>query len=155
MAVFSGTAILNTGGTAADQPATNPLLTVPAGGSAIVGFAFTNPTSTQIIVQVYRNSIALANLLFAAVTVPALSGMLGGPAVVTQACSLTLNAGETIFAQSSNLGGWVNVEIDGYPLTAAIPLVANQMSLGLMLMLHEAFGIDIPDAATMNTGFTF
>jgi hypothetical protein len=82
--------------------------------------------------------------------------MSGGPSVVQQAFPLTLAAGETIFAQSTNLGGFVNVEIDGLPAgAAATGLTTNQLLLANMLMMHEAYGVDIPDANTLNNGYTF
>lgn len=161
MAVFAGTAILNTGGTAADNPATNPLLTVPAGSSGmnIVGFAFTNPTNTPVVVSIYRDFIGAAVVgggLQFTVNVPALAGIAGGPAIVQQAFALTLAAGETIFAVSSAPAGFVNVEIDGLTAGAAsTALTANQLALATVLMLHEAFGVDIPDANTLNNGYTF
>ena len=161
MAVFPGTSILNTGGTGADSPATSPILMVAAGsaGVNIVGFAFTNPSNTAIVVNIYRDFIGAAvgvgGLQFS-VTVPALAGMSGGPAVVQVAFPLTLAAGETIFAQSTNLGGLVNVEIDGLPAGAAsTALTQAQLQLAMILMLHEAFGVDIPDANTLNNGYTF
>ena len=161
MAVFPGTSILNTGGTGADQPATNPLLTVAAGsaGVNVVGFAFSNPLTTPVVVSVYRNFIGAAvgvgGLQFT-VTVPALAGMPGGPAVTQQAFGLTLAAGETIFAQSQNQGGFVNVEIDGLPAGAAsTALTTNQLLLALIMMTNEAYGVDLPDANTLNNGYTF
>jgi hypothetical protein len=161
MAVFPGTSILNTGGTGADSPATSPILTVPAGSSGvnIVGFAFTNPSATPITVSIYRNFIGAAvgvgGLQFT-ITVAALAGMTGGPSIQQQAFPLTLAAGETIYAQTPNLGGIANVEIDGLPAGAAsTALTQAQLSLALMLMFHEAFGVDIPDANTLNNGYTF
>jgi hypothetical protein len=155
MAVFAGTSILNTGGTAADQPGSTPILLVPAGGSAnIVGFALTNPLNSPIVVSVYRDVIGAAGLLFTQ-TVPALAGMVGGPAAVQVAQSLSLTAGEAIYAVSVNQGGWVNVEIDGNTGAVTGGLVTNQLLQALILMTHEAYGVDIPDANTLNGGYTF
>ena len=161
MAVFPGTTILNTGGTGADNPATNPILTVPAGSSGmnVVGFAFTNPLTVAVSVSIYRNfvgaAVGVGGLQFT-VSVPALAGMSGGPVVLQQAFPLTLAAGEMIFAQTPNLGGFVNVEIDGLVAgAAATALTTNQLLLANMLMMHEAYGVDIPDANTLNNGYTF
>lgn len=163
MAVFAGSTILNTNPagavSAATMPATSPILTVPAGSTYnIAGFAFSNPTNTPITVNVYRDFIGAAaagsGLLFS-VNVPALAGMPGGPAAVQQAYTGTLVAGETIFAQSTNTGGFVNVEIDGLPAVASGGLTAQQLALAQLLMLHEGLGVDIPDANTLNNGYTF
>lgn len=163
MAVFSGQAILNTNPSgavsAATFPATSPILTVPAGSTYnLAGFVFTNPTNIAIIVNVYRDFIGAAlggsGLLFT-VTVPALSGMPGGPAAVQQAYTGALLAGETIFAQTTNTGGFVNVEVDGLAAAASGGLSQQQLSLATIFMLHEAFGVDIPDSNTLNNGYTF
>ena len=161
MAVFPGTAILNTTGApmAATMPATSPILTVPAGATYnLSGFAFSNPSNTAIIVNVYRDFIGAAQggsgLLFT-VTVPALAGQPGGPAVVQQAYTGALVAGETIYAQTTNLGGFVNVEVDGLSAVASGGLSMQQLQLATILMLNEAFGVDIPDANTLNNGYTF
>ena len=88
-------------------------------------------------------------------TVPALAGQPGGPAVVQQAYTGALVAGETIYAQTTNLGGFVNVEVDGLSAVASGGLSMQQLQLATILMLHEAFGVDIPDANTLNNGYTF
>lgn len=144
MAVFSGTAILNTGGTAADNPATNPILTVAGVAAQVVGFAFTNPLNTTIPVKIYRNSVLPANLLFT-INVLALAGMTGGPAIQTQSYGLNLAIGEMLFAQSLYLGGFVNVEIDGLSAGSTVQMTTNQLLLAQMLMWNQITGVDIPD----------
>ena len=145
MAAIPGTTILNTGGTAADQPASNPLLTAPSGGAQIVGFVFTNPYTAAITVSVYKDGISAAQLLFT-VSVPALAGMSGGPSAVTQLQTVSLGAGETIYAQSANLGGFVNVEIDGQMSGSTQGMSVQQMQLAQLIQFAEITGADIPDA---------
>jgi hypothetical protein len=163
MAVFSGSTILNTNPagavSAATQPATLPILMVPAGLTYnIFGFALSNPTNAPIVVSLYRDfvgaAVAGSGLLFT-FTVPALAGQPGGPAIVTQPYTASLNAGETIFAQTTNQGGFVNVEVDGLAAVASGGLSLQQLQLATLLMLHEAFGVDIPDSNTLNNGYTF
>jgi hypothetical protein len=144
MAVFSGTAILNTGGTAADNPPTSPILTVANVSAQVVGFAFTNPSTSPIIVSIYRNSVLPANLLFS-VTVLALAGMTGGPAIQTQSWGLNLAIGEMIYAAASPIGGYVNVEIDGLSAGSTVQMTTNQLLLAQMLMWNQISGVDIPD----------
>jgi hypothetical protein len=132
---------------------------VPSGFTYnLAGFSFTNPLTVPVTVNVYRDFIGAASagsgLLFS-VNVPALAGMTGGPAAVTQAYTASLVAGETIFAQTVNSGGFVNVEIDGLAAVASGGLSLQQLALAQIFMLHEAFGVDIPDANTLNNGYTF
>jgi len=144
MAVFSGTSILNTGGTAATLPATNPILLVSGVAAQVVGFAFTNPTTVPTTVSVYRNIVATANLLFT-IVVAALAGQTGGPAIQTQSYGLNLAIGEMIFAQATPIGGFVNVEIDGLAAGSTVQMTTNQLLLAQMLMWQQITGVDIPD----------
>ncbi len=151
MAVFPGQSVLATG---AATTGTAPIFTVPSGGSAsVVGFAFTNPQAVALQVSVYRDFVGPAQLLFS-VTVPALAGQHGGPAL-QQAWGLALSAGETIFAVGLQIPGWVNVEIDGISPAVAGGLSMQQLQLAQIFMLHEGLGVDIPDQNTLNNGYTF
>ena len=152
MAVFPGQSVLATG---AATTGTAPIFTVPSGGSAsVVGFAFTNPQPVALQVSVYRDFVGPAGLLFS-VTVPALAGQLGGPAALMQAWGLALSAGETLYAVGLQIPGWVNVEIDGISPAVAGGLSMQQLQLAQIFMLHEGLGVDIPDANTLNNGYTF
>ncbi len=156
MAVFPGQSVLATG---AATVGSAPILTVPAGGSAsVVGFAFTNPQPVALQVSVYRDFVGPASagsgLLFT-VTVPALAGQLGGPAALQQAWGLALSPGETLYAVGLQIPGWVNVEIDGISPAVAGGLSMQQLQLAQIFMLHEGLGVDIPDANTLNNGYTF
>jgi len=163
MAVFPGSTILNTNPSgavsAATSPATSPILVVPSGFTYnLAGFVFTNPETSAITVNIYRDFIGPASggsgLLFT-VSVPALAGQSGGPSAVQQAYTSSLVAGETIYAQTTNLGGFVNVEVDGLAAQASGGLSIQQLLLANMFMMHEAYGVDIPDAGTINNGYTF
>ena len=163
MAVFSGQAILNTNPSgavsAATFPATSPILLVPAGQTYnLAGFAFSNPTASAIIVNVYRDFIGAAlagsGLLFS-LTIPALSGISGGPAVVQQVYTASLVGGETIFAQTTNLGGFVNVEVDGVATAGASGGLTTQQLLLALVLQNQQLGADIPDVNMLNNGYTF
>jgi hypothetical protein len=135
---------------AATNPAVTPILTVANAPVNTVGFGFTNPTNQVIVVTLYRNSTS--SVAIGTVTVPALAGITGsGVSVSLLAYNSTLNIGESIYA-SATVGGYVNVELDGYSTSANPTLTTNQLLQGMIMQNTEISGVDIPDQYMLQTG---
>ena len=135
---------------AATNPAVTPILTVANAPVNTVGFGFTNPTNQVIVVTLYRNSTS--SVAIGTVTVPALAGITGsGVSVSLLAYNSTLNIGESIYA-SATVGGYVNVELDGYSTSANTTLTTNQLLQGMIMQNTEISGVDIPDQYMLQTG---
>lgn len=146
--VFSNSYILALA--AATNPATTPILTVANAPVNTVGFGFTNPTNQVIVVTLYRNS--LTSVPIGTVTIPALAGVAGsGVAVSLLAYNATLDIGESIYA-SATIGGFVNVELDGYSTSANPTLTTNQLLQGIIMQNTEVSGVDMPDQYMLQTG---
>jgi hypothetical protein len=133
---ITGTGILAT----SDIPAvaTVPIYTATmAAGTTIQGFILTNSAPYPVSYTLYRS-----NLLTVIASGVMAAGTQAAPTTTTVLYAAILPYNDSIWAVGMP-GGIVNVEIDG--LVGGTIQTEAQMLLAIMLMLNQAFGVDIPD----------
>jgi hypothetical protein len=107
------------------------------GGIYLAGFILQNTANIPVNITIYQDSYL--NVLYSG-TLTALQGP------TTVSINTNLVFGEKILALA-NQGGMVNVEIDGLVTLAD---VTTQYLQALVLMMSDAFGIEIPSQASLS-----
>ena len=143
MPITGSTALAIVAAPSANSPKPYTIYTVTnLTGVALAGFILTNTTNIPVAVSIFQDNYN--NTIY--------STTLASGASVTVPMPTNLAAGETILAVA-NQGGVVNIEIDGI-LNNLDP--TTQLMQGLMFMLSDAFGVQIPSQNMLNAGaYTF
>ena len=119
-----------------------------ATGIFLAGFTIVNTSNVPQTLTIYQDNI---NNAIYSITLAALQGT---PGAATAALQIPVQAlinsnlmfGETLYALAT-IGGVVSVEVDGI-LSQLDP--QSMYLLALILMINQAFGVDIPNQQMLN-----